>query len=583
MKTKLINEQITSDYGANLLRARGVEDVDKFLNPDESCLQDWCDLDNITKGVSLVKNLRSNASVGIIVDSDVDGFTSATIIGQYLKQLMPECIITFFIHDGKQHGFEDHIDEIEQVAFDLVIAPDAASNDAQYIARLSCPVLVIDHHLVEDTYFPNNMCVINNQLSTNYKNKNLSGAGMAYQFCRALDFYFEKNWADNYIDLAALGICADMMSGLEIENQFIWKKGFANVKNYFFLSIARKQAYSITGKMDATDKDIMKALNPISVAFYIVPLINAMVRVGTHEEKLRMLTAFFDGHKMIPCLKRGAKGTLEEAAIESTRECVNARTHQNKFKDEAVARLEQKIFKHDLLENKILFIRLDDDDNFPSELNGLVAMQLSQKYKRPTIVARLNSEGWIRGSIRGLNNSELTSFKNYLDSTKLFEYVQGHDNAAGCSIRNSDLDRLHEMANRELAQYNFGENYYEVDFERQGLDKDLSKLIEDIAQYKFIWSQQNDEPMIYIKDLHFTKNDIQVMGKNKDTIKIVKNGVTYMKFFAKDIIREIEDINGNDIKIEVVGKANLNYWNGTVTPQIFIEQIEIKEDKLLDF
>ena len=68
MKVKLINEPITSDYGRNLLRARGVEDIDKFLNPDESCLQDWRDLKNITEGIALIQNLRPNASIGIIVD-----------------------------------------------------------------------------------------------------------------------------------------------------------------------------------------------------------------------------------------------------------------------------------------------------------------------------------------------------------------------------------------------------------------------------------------------------------------------------------------------------------------------------------
>ena len=98
MKVKLINEPITSDYGRSLLRARGVEDIDKFLNPDESCLQDWRDLDNITEGITLIQNLSPNANIGIITDCDVDGYTSATIIGQYLKQLMPECTTTFFIH-----------------------------------------------------------------------------------------------------------------------------------------------------------------------------------------------------------------------------------------------------------------------------------------------------------------------------------------------------------------------------------------------------------------------------------------------------------------------------------------------------
>ena len=87
--------------------------------------------------------------------------------------------------------------------------------------------------------------------------------------------------------------------------------------------------------------------------------------------------------------------------------------------------------------------------------------------------------------------------------------------------------------------------------------------------------------MIYVKDLHFKQSDIQIMGKNKDTIKIVKNGVAYMKFFAKDMIEELKQYG--EIKMEVVGKAHMNYWMGTTTPQIFIENYEIKEDKLIDF
>ena len=581
MKTKLINEDIRSDYSRNLLRARGIEDVDRFLNPTLDDLQDWRDLDNIQEGINIIESTPIGGHIAIIVDCDVDGFTSAAIISQYLRQLYPSITIDHYLHDGKAHGLEEHWETIANQNYDLVIVPDAGSNDAEYAKEISARILIIDHHLVEDTNFPDNMCVINNQLSSKYRNKNLSGAGMVFQFCRALDFTTHHNYAFQFIDLAALGVCGDMMSGLEIENQYLWREGFSHINNYFFLTIARKQAYSITGMINATDQDIIKALNPTSVAFYIVPLINAMIRVGTQEEKERMFNAILDGHHMIPCNKRGAKGTLEEAAVESVRECVNARTHQNKIKETAVSRLEQKIFKHDLLENQILFIRLDETDKFPSELNGLIAMQLSQQYKRPTIVARLNDEGYIRGSIRGLSNSELTSFKNYLDSTGLCEYVQGHDNAAGISIAAANLSRLHELANVQLAQYHLDDSYYEVEFVRQALADDLPDLIEDISNYKDIWSQNNDEPLIYVKDLHFNSSDVQVMGKNKDTIKIVKNGVAYMKFFAKDMIEELKQYN--EIKMEVVGKMNLNHWMNTTTPQIFIENYEIKEDKLIDF
>ncbi len=52
--------------------------------------------------------------------------------------------------------------------------------------------------------------------------------------------------------------------------------------------------------------------------------------------------------------------------------------------------MEARIAKYDLLSNKVLFIRLEEDDDFPAEINGLLAMRLSKRYKMPTIVARLN-------------------------------------------------------------------------------------------------------------------------------------------------------------------------------------------------
>ena len=91
------------------------------------------------------------------------------------------------------------------------------------------------------------------------------------------------------------------------------------------------------------------------------------------EEKELLFTALIDGSRLVPCNKRGAKGTMERADIEAVRVCTNAKNAQNRMKEKAVEKLEAKIFKYDLLENKILFIRLDDDDDFPSEMNGLIA------------------------------------------------------------------------------------------------------------------------------------------------------------------------------------------------------------------
>lgn len=572
MKVKLKYPDIRENYAKELLNYKGIEDINRYLNPDIMCLNNPTNFENIEAGAELLKMaIGTNWNILLVVDSDNDGFTSSAIMYQYIKKIAPNINIQYRLHEGKQHGLEDHIDWILEHSedIDIVILPDSSSNDFKYHEQLreeGIPCLVLDHHITDEE-ISINATIINNQLSPRYSNKELTGAGVAWQFCRYYDSLYGYNYADDLIDLAAWGIIGDMGSLLDLENRWIIKNGLDNIKNYFFKILIEKQSYSMGGEV-----------TPITVAFYIVPLVNAMIRVGTMEEKERLFLAFIDGHQMVPCNKRGAKGTFEEVAIESARECTNARTRQNKILDEMVEAFEIKIHKYNLLENKVLFIRLEDEDNYPSVLNGLSAMKLSVKFKKPTIVARLNDEGYDRGSMRGLNQSELTSFKDFLEGSKYFEYVSGHDNAAGCSIRDKDLEVFHQYANEALKDIDFGENVYEVDFMRTAAEKDISNIIFDLDQYRNLWGQQLDEPLIYVKDINITKDDIRIMGKNADTVRIEKFGIAYMKFHAKDFIQELAQYN--DIKLEIIGRANVNEWMGNYTPQIFIDDYQIKDGAL---
>lgn len=574
MKIKLVNEDFRDNYGIKLLQSKGIQDVDKYINPTKECLQNPIDLNNIEDGAKLLKTaIEKEWNILLIIDSDNDGFTSAAIIYQYIKKLNNNINIKYLLHSGKQHGLEDHIDYILECSdeIDMIILPDSSSNDFIYHEQLkekNIPCLILDHHITDEE-ISSNAIIINNQLSQNYKNKELTGAGITWQFCRFCDNYFNTNFSKDLIDLAAWGIIGDMGSLLEIENRYIIKNGLENINNYFFKVLIEKQSYSMGGE-----------ITPITVAFYIVPLINAMIRVGTMEEKERLFMAFIDGHQMVPCNKRGAKGTFEEVAVESARECTNARTRQNKIKDETVQKLEMKIHKNGLLDNKVLFVRLEEDDQFPAVLNGLVAMQLSAKFKKPTIVARLNNEGYDRGSMRGLNQSELVSFKDFLEQSGYFEYVSGHDNAAGASIRDKDLSDFHKYANEALKDIDFGENVYDVNFIRKAADKDIADIILDLDQYRYLYGQNIDEPLIYISDINLTKNDIQIIGKNADTVKFEKFGITYIKFHAKDLINKLSLYN--EMKVELVGRPNVNEWMGNYTPQIMIEDLEVF-DSALDF
>ena len=583
MKTKLINENFKKDYVNQLLKSRGIENPEDYYNPGREFLQPPTDLENVERGAYVLMGaLAMKEKILIVVDSDNDGFTSATIMYNYLKDLDPYCNIDYILHEGKQHGLQDHIKSLVDGGekYGLIILPDSSSNDYVYHEQLNdlgTSVLVLDHHIT-DTELSENAVIINNQLSPNYKNKELTGAGIVYQFCRYLDLKLGKSFADKYMDLAAWGIIGDMGSMLELENRYIVKEGLKNINNKLLWALMEKQAYSITGAMSPSRQQLIDAMNPISVAFYIVPLVNAMIRVGTMDEKRRLFEAFLDGDKMIPSGKRGAKGTMEKAGVEAARECSNARNRQNKTLEVAVDTIEAKIHKYDLLENRILFVRLENDDRFPAELNGLVAMKLCAKFKRPTIVARLNKEGYDRGSMRGMNQSELTSFKDFLGKSGMFEYVQGHDNAAGVSIDDDYLSKFHKWANEALQGIDFGENCYDVNFERIAADDDIKDLILDIGKHDGIWGQSNDQPLIHVTDINITMNDVKIMGKNMDTVKIEKFGIAYMKFHAKDFIEELKQYS--KVKLEIVGRANVNYWGGNVIPQIFIDDYEVTDDAL---
>lgn len=127
-----------------------------------------------------------------------------------------------------------------------------------------------------------------------------------------------------------------------------------------------------------------------------------------------------------------------------------------------------------------------------------------------------------------------------------------------------------------MAEIDFGENVYDVNFVRSGSDEDLLKLIMEIGKFSNIWGQDSGEPLIYITNILVSPSKIRIMGANQDTVRIDYNGMTYIKFHASDLIEKIKN-QTETFRLDIIGKANLNEWCGRLTPQIFIENYDIKQ------
>lgn len=576
IKTHSITEQIF--YNRGFLNS---DDITHYLNLNESDDLGFDKIDNLHQGAQmLIKHLAANNDVFIQVDPDVDGYTSAAILLNYLYRLFPDSVKNHFyynVQDNKNHGIEGQ--DIPD-NFKLVIAPDSSSNDYETHLQLKSrgvDVLVIDHHNAD--YVSPNACVINNQLCE-YPNKTLSGAGMVYKFCRYLDKINNTDIAKDFIDLAALGVVSDMMDIRDFETRYFINEGSKNVLNPFFRQMVIENNYSLKDKV-----------NPIGISFYITPYINACIRVGTIEEKKNLFESMliFKADEEIPSTKRGEKGLFETRVTQAVRTCKNSKNRQKATQDKAVEEIEKIIEEQDLLKNKILFIQIEDDLMIDKNLTGLIANKLMSKYQRPVLILRkTNRDDIVRweGSGRGYSKSGFDNFQGFLKDSGYFEYADGHENAFGRGIADEYVENFINYSNTELNNFDFSPKY-NVDFIFDAKNF-LASAIEEIANLDDLWGQGMTEPMVALENVKITEDNLFLLKGSTLKFSILDNQgrkIEFIKFGSSE-----EEYNSlkpatsiGYTQINLVGKCSINSYMGINTPQIKLEDFEIKRAFAYDF
>lgn len=381
----------------------------------------------------------------------------------YLYKIYPERIDCFhyILHTGKQHGLEDIVNQIPDNC--LVILPDSSTNDTEQMQELlnrGCAIVCMDHHEA-DTYLEdeNNLVIINNQIQ-NYPNKDMSAAGVVWQICRAWDELDNYNYANDFIDLAALGLISDMMNYRSIETKAIVSLGLQNIKNPFFYYMCEKNNFSI---------DKMGGINYMSIAFYVTPFVNAIVRSGTMEEKDLVFKSFLSMYafEKIESGKRGHKGELVPRVEEAIRIATNVKARQTKLQDQSMALLESRIRDNNLQDDAIIVLTCEPGE-VEKNIAGLVANKIQAKYQHPTLVLTKSKmiedkEPFYRGSARNYSMSENQDLRAACLETDLVEYAQGHANAFGISIAESNIDSFIEKTNQLYEQVE-KEPVYWVDY-----------------------------------------------------------------------------------------------------------------------
>ena len=394
--------------------SRGIENPEIFLSPVGNILPAGA-LKNIDKAAmtfNICKNMPSPKFV-IYADVDADGCSSAAILYHYLTALGIEAEV--YINKKKEHGVKDEF-FLEDRHEDCVIVVDSINDTMEQYEKIWAQgkqLIILDHHIPNAIILENAHSLNLVSSAIDYPNPHLSGSGVTWKFVKYLDFINGTNIADNLVDLAAVGIIADVCCvGVEsMENREICDFGFCNLQNCGIRAIAN--AEEMTSE---------------TIGFSIAPLVNAANRMNQNKLALDLfLTDKISEAKQI------------------VKDLTKIREEQKKLVGELFENFESIV--HEQQDNHCYYFFVDESYG---TLGGLLATKASDKWKRPCIVVHDTPMGYV-GSMRAVG---VENFSKIVNESGLGECA-GHENSAGIVIPKENFDKFKEYVEAQLVSLDF--------------------------------------------------------------------------------------------------------------------------------
>ena len=524
---------------------------------------------------------KDNINIAILVDPDGDGFTSSALVYNYLHEKLGIKHIKTLLPLTKDHGigvfYKKNAFSHSWSKFNALILPDSSVNDLDTIVSLyknfNIMSYVIDHHIlendIEDFVFNRKyqkfFKVVSDQLSIDQNiTHEFTGVGMSWLFCKRLDKLLEGDYqelvknthisAESYLDLVAIGQISDVSDTREEALHIIVMTGLNNLSDNLHNNLLLKEFTRI------------KPLNCIKdVQFSIVPMINAVSRIGEKEDREVLIQALTNqDQEFLVTKKRKNKATghfeLRSEHQNIYQYAVDMLQRVKRSQDSVVKKAISEMSNENKKGDPVIVRTLPD--KYDTGIAGLIANKIQGKYHLPALV--VNSE--LRGSARSPRN--YGNLKDFLSDFDSVNYALGHEQAFGVSISNVD-DFVVECMVNDLS--NTGEYVYPVD---KVYINDLPTVEEcqTVSDFKQVWSGVNDEPVVGVLGLDISKARINI--KN-GTLKIIIGDIEIVQFNSDLDIDN--NFNSFGCYVDIVGKPGVNKFFGRTTNQLVVDEIRFSE------
>lgn len=546
-----------------MLKFRGIEEPESWLQVSKENEYDASLLKNIDKAVELIHTAIANEQrIYIQVDADVDGFTSSAMLYKFLEQ-NSKCQIKMGIHEGKEHGL--NLTDALASKPDLIIVPDASGEPKDYEVlskKHKIPSIILDHHNYEEDLF--NSVVVNCNFEP-YPNGSLSGAGVVLKLCQHYCKAYGLNDynLDELYGLASIGMVADVMSLQELENQYIIRYGLQFIKEHSFFNELLKDRMG--NPVDTvTIKDI---------GWSIGPNINAVIRLGSMEEKQLLFETLIAPNGNVNSQKRGANGEVVPRYSEMCRICKNLKAKQTRLVNNAISIIEPSI---DLKHNLISYV--DENNELPFELSGLIANRLLSAYRRPVLLLKhyhdydnpSNPDCWA-GSMRSITAENFEDPRTIFNDMSGVKEFAGHECACGAKIYKESYDTFLAEAYTKLDEIDFDNQLFTV--EASVPCRPFNEKLGKLFAAEDIWGSGIEKPLLHIYGIDCIA--AEYMGKESQHVKIITPNIDIVIFDDLELVKTFKQ--SKKYTMNAVGEISWNEWEDQPKLQMIVSGYEIVE------
>ncbi|QEE08780.1 single-stranded-DNA-specific exonuclease RecJ [Bartonella kosoyi] len=544
------------DQLARVLSARDVDETEavSFINPTLRTLmpdpESFRDMQCAAERI--VKALLNQEQVAVFGDYDVDGACASALIARFFRYFGIE--VRIYIPDRIIEGYgpnEQAMRMLVQEGARLIITVDCGANspDAVKAARLAgADVVILDHHQMSEIH-QEAVALVNPNRPDDFSGQgHLCAAGVVFvtlawvlHLLRKKQFEGQLPDLLSMLDLVALATICDVVPLQGVNRAFVVKG----------LQVARSMHNPGIAALTKVAR-IGEPLNSFHLGFLLGPRINAGGRIG--DQAL--------GARLLSCENKDAAEKIAEQLDQLNQERQEMENIQLAQAESYIASLYQ--------DQKTPVSLVISHQEWHPGIIGILASRLKERFFCPVFAIALKEDGNGVGSGRSINGIDLGALVREAVTLNLLEKGGGHSMAAGITIQSTKIEIfrkwLEEKVSVMVSQLH-AKKSLSIDgaLSASGVNQALFELLEKAGPFGtgnatpvFVLPSHRLMNLSEVGKGHLRLIVSNVEGKKLQGIAFRAVG-TALGHFLSENIGEM---------IHLAGHLSLNYWNGTINPQL---------------